>query len=247
MDERRLAELFRDAAGDAPPASFDEHDVAERARRVTRRRRSMLAGGSGLAVVVLAVGLLLGPLGFGHTLRSGTHGVASAPASRGGPTPTESGGFGPALEGPAVRGTGNFPNSSPVQGGGEVGRAGPSAGSTRVGCGPTDREVAVALAGELPSVGAPVEVNPGLTCHGTTRAATYLVRVDGATGFVTAVLSPRGNPATLVMRTGVLNSTGVSASGRWRVAVVDAPAGPDGDVPLADRLGEIEGAVAARF
>jgi hypothetical protein len=207
----------------------------------------MLAGGGGLAVVLLAVGLLLGPLGFGHTLGSGTQSVAGSSDARGGPTPTDQGRLGPALEGPAVRGTGNFPNSSPVQGGGEVGRAGPSAGSTRVGCGPTDREVAVALAGELPSVGAPAETNPGLTCHGTARAATYLVQDDGATGFVTAVLSPRGNPATLVMRTGVLNTTGVSASGRWQVTVVDAPAGLDGAVPLAGRLGEIERAVAARF
>lgn len=246
MDERRLAELFRDAAGDAPPASFDEHDVATESRRVTRRRRSMLAGGSGVAVVALAAGLLLGPGGFGHTLGGGTQGAASAPAVRGGPVQPDQSPFGPAVEGPAARGTDSFPSSSPAQGGGKVGGVGPNAGSTRIGCGPTDREVAVALAGELPSVGAPTTVTPGLTCGGTTRAATYLVRDGAATGYVTAVLSPRADPATLTMRGGVLSSTGTSASGKWQVTVVGEPAG--GQVPpLADRLGAVERAIAARF
>ena len=39
MDERKLEALFQDAARAAPPASFDEQDVARASRRVTARRR----------------------------------------------------------------------------------------------------------------------------------------------------------------------------------------------------------------
>ena len=67
MDEDKLADLFRAVVADPPPASFDERDVAAQAGRVTARRRSMLIGAGGLAVVVLAVGVLLGTGVFGHT------------------------------------------------------------------------------------------------------------------------------------------------------------------------------------
>lgn len=56
MDERELHELFREASRAAPPASFDEHDVARGARRVTARRRMAAAGGTLAAAAVVAVG-----------------------------------------------------------------------------------------------------------------------------------------------------------------------------------------------
>lgn len=60
MDEQRLSELFRTAAGDPPPASFGTEDVVHASRRATARRRSALAGGSLLGIAVLAGGVLLG-------------------------------------------------------------------------------------------------------------------------------------------------------------------------------------------
>jgi hypothetical protein len=58
--EQRLSELFRDAAGEAPPPSFDRDDVVAASRRATARRRSALAGSSLLGVAVLTGGVLLG-------------------------------------------------------------------------------------------------------------------------------------------------------------------------------------------
>jgi hypothetical protein len=57
MDERdrdaRLSATFQDAAQDAPPAEFDVAEVLATSRRLTRRRRSALAGAA-LAVLALA-------------------------------------------------------------------------------------------------------------------------------------------------------------------------------------------------
>ncbi len=60
MDEQRLSELFREAAGEAPPPSFNRDDVVAASRRATARRRSALAGGCMLGVAVLTGGVLLG-------------------------------------------------------------------------------------------------------------------------------------------------------------------------------------------
>lgn len=70
MDERALAELFRDAADSAaqgaPPPTFDHADVLAGSERARVRQRQRIIGGTALAVAVLAaVGLgavsLLGP------------------------------------------------------------------------------------------------------------------------------------------------------------------------------------------
>src|SRR5687768_12768767 len=65
MDEQKLADLFRDAAHDAPPASFDASDVRTASRRATVRRRNSIAAGTTLAVV----------LGFGGAV-AGTNWIA---------------------------------------------------------------------------------------------------------------------------------------------------------------------------
>ncbi len=60
MDETKLNQLFADAVGRPPKASFDTGDVVGASRRATARRRSALAGGSLLGVAVLAGGIWLG-------------------------------------------------------------------------------------------------------------------------------------------------------------------------------------------
>jgi hypothetical protein len=62
MDEQeaRLAALFRDAAEGAPPPGFDAGDIVATSRRVTRRRRSMLAGAALAVLAVVAVGGVAG-------------------------------------------------------------------------------------------------------------------------------------------------------------------------------------------
>ena len=43
-DEARIAALFREAASGAPPPGFDATQVVATSRRITRRRRSAVAG-----------------------------------------------------------------------------------------------------------------------------------------------------------------------------------------------------------
>jgi hypothetical protein len=249
VDEQRLGELFRAAAGDTPPATFDERDIATKSRQVTQRRRSLIAGGGGLAVVVLAVGLLLGTGVFGHTLGRGP---ASSAAGALAPEHTATGGhtFAPALGAPNVVGPrgSSFPPTAPMQGGAPGGEAGHGAGSTHAGCGPTDRELAVALAGELPSVGAPVAGPATLTCPPGSRTAAYLVPDGSTTGYVIAVLAPRS--ATGQVRdtaSGSLAYDIPSRSGRWTLYVVSQPTGGRAAGPLAARLAGYGQSLAAMF
>ncbi|HEX5401159.1 MAG TPA: hypothetical protein VFX16_02515 [Pseudonocardiaceae bacterium] len=245
MDEQRLSELFQAAAGDGPPASFDEADVAAAAKKVTARRRSMIAGGGGLAVVAIAVGLLLGTGTFGHTLPQGSATAAGALVSP--RTETSGRTFGHALAGPDVGTPQSFPSSTPMQGGGGAGGVGPAAGSTRAGCGPTDGQLAVALANELPSVGAPTANPASVACAAGSRSVTFLVRDGVTSGYVIAVLSPTAsNSLVSDAAPGAHSFQGPSASGKWMVFVLSQPAN-GGAGPLVGKLDTIQAAVAAQF
>lgn len=241
MDERKLAELFQSTVRDAPPASFDDTDVVLASKAITRRRRAMLAGGGSLAVVVLAVSLVLATGVFGHTLGgSSSSGAAMAPERQSNTNGTRLG------EGPFSGNEGGpgsprvatgFPTESPMQGGGTTGRVGPGADSTLQGCGPTDAELAFALAGELSSVGAPILAPAGVSCPPGTRVATYAV----PKGSVTALLVPAGRTSQVTVR-GLASSATPSASGTWTVFVVSQPSSS-----YATRLAAIEQAIATRF
>lgn len=238
-DERKLVELFSSAVRDAPPASFDDRDVARAAERITRRRRSMLVGGGGVAAVVIAVGLFFGTGGFGHTFGGP---VSSSGAAMSAAQQSDTSGTrfkGPLAEtenGPSGHGT-RFSSESPMQGGNSNGRAGPGAGSTSQGCGPMDGELAVALANELPSVGAPAANPAGLSCPAGTRSATYAV----PHGSVTALLVPPAQAP--LIRSGTLASTPApAASGAWTVVVLTQP-----DSGYATSLFDIANKIAAKF
>ncbi|HEY2764887.1 MAG TPA: hypothetical protein VGJ13_12885 [Pseudonocardiaceae bacterium] len=60
VNEQRLGELFHDAVGETPPASFGRDDVVAASRRATARRRNALTGGTLVGVAVLAAGLAAG-------------------------------------------------------------------------------------------------------------------------------------------------------------------------------------------
>jgi hypothetical protein len=85
--EARIAAMFRDAAAGAPPAGFDTANVIAASQRITRRRRSALAGGA-LAVLALAgVGVTAGVGGGpgGSDLTASSAGSTQAPAEAGAP------------------------------------------------------------------------------------------------------------------------------------------------------------------
>jgi hypothetical protein len=74
--EARIAALFRDAASGAPPAAFDATQVVATSRRITRRRRSAVAGAALAVLAVAGVGVVAGLGGPGESMTT-----ASAPAA----------------------------------------------------------------------------------------------------------------------------------------------------------------------
>jgi hypothetical protein len=236
VDEQKLAELFRAAAADTPPAAFDAHDVVAASRRITARRRSLIAGGSALAGVVLVVGLVVG---LGHTGDSGVPASSAAAGSARTGTPG-------ANRAQPMMPDEDIPNPTPKQGGDGAGRTGGNA----AGCGPTDGQLAAALANELPSVGARTTVPNTITCPADTRSAAY--RVSGGT--VGVLLIPAGESGVRV-DPGVVTSPHRTASGASLI-VFSAPDVGSGitpntshpeTAPDAGQLAGVATGLAARF
>lgn len=247
MDDKRLSELFASAVRDAPPASFDERDVATASRALAARRRTQALGGSGFAVIVLATGLFFA-FGSPSTTTSGE--AASAGVAATAPHT-----FGRnAAPGLAEPGSAKpvFPGIAPKQGGTTTGKVGPNADSTPHGCGPTDRELAVALANELPSVGAePVRptdaVQVPLTCEPTTRAAGYVVHQGAATGQVIALLGPETGPlATPPTSKGTVVANAQVSGGRL-LTLYSEPLPGSPAAPVAARLRDLAARLAGMF
>lgn len=240
MDDDRLAQLLHDAVQDAPPATFDADDVLTESRRLTARRRSLVRNTTMGAVILVAAGLLtgLGVVGFGsfgHTVSdsagSAAPGQSDNPGANGNDFhPNSRSGSGP-------RAQFNVPESSPMQGGGGTGKAGPMTGGTPGGCGSTDGELAVALAGELPSVGDPKPAAvPSADCPAaTTRAAAYSVNDNGATGLIVALVRPATAPA-VPATAGVGHAVSKPTQHNAVVTVLSQPQPAGGPIPYQAML-----------
>ncbi|WP_199429347.1 hypothetical protein [Qaidamihabitans albus] len=238
MDEHELETLFRQAPGEPPPPTFTERDVAAASRRATMRRRSVTAAVS--ACVVLLLGGV-SVVGLGQRANTGgDSGAASAPAY--GDAEAEAGEQeqpgGSAGRLPNAQG---FPDGSPKQGGEASGENGPRAGRTS-GCEKVDRELAIALAGELP-VTAGADAVPGLVCPEPSRSAAYAV--DG--GLVSAVLVPSGVASQLPEQPeGTVIAEERTAAGAT-VVVLSTPAPDKATAPLAGGLQGIATALARQL
>ena len=260
-EERKVADLFRAAVADAPPASFDERDVAARSRRIAARHRTRLIAASSVAVVVLGGGLLVGTGALGHLGGTGATSSGSAAQDLDTSGRTLGNNMAPAPAGSAGRnqavvpsdGTApGFPSIPPKQGGGGDGKVGPDAGSAPGGCGPTDGELGVALANELPAVGARLDaaatVPPvTLTCPAGSRSIALSVRDGSAAGVLIAVLAPAGSPTNgFLPPRATLQVTTVAASGR-SLTVLSVPGSGGAPAPLVGHLDAVAVALAPGF
>ena len=181
MDEQKLADLFRDAAHEAPPASFDAGDVRTASRKAALRRRNSIAGGTALVFV----------LGFGGVFaadswmsRNDTSTMNNAGSGQNRDNAAESP-MTPFEAGPPTNFSGQ---SQSTQGDGSTpGSTGPSTSENAVqGCVGVDRELADALAVEL-SVSPAAAIPPTVTCPPHARSAAF--KIDGLT--ITAIVTPR--------------------------------------------------------
>ncbi|GAA3880854.1 hypothetical protein GCM10022243_51850 [Saccharothrix violaceirubra] len=235
MDEQKLSELFREAATDVPPASFDLGGVRSASYRATARRRSAIAAGTSLVFVLLLGGGFVLSGGASHT--SGTARQDASPGAAESTVPM-------IAQEPTVPNTGgtspySLPRDSSTQGDELPGSAGTAdAGNASRGCVEVDRELAVALADELP-VATPPAVPAVAQCPEGARGASYPVRDGADQGTVTVVFVPDG--------VAVL-PTGASAPARGgTVYVFSTPAAGTGTGPFSSRLADIAVGVAGRL
>lgn len=248
MDERRLAELFRDAAHDVPPASFNEHDVVAAAHRARARARATMFTGSTLAVVVLAGGAAVGvSLWGGAETNAGAPAAAVAPPNAGPAgdvaTPLEAEEPGVPPHDRTLKPQLDVPRESSEQGGSPSGKTGPSAN----GCGQADGKLANALAGELPStvrVGGPRAA--GFPCQPGMRAASYEVKDGAFQGTLTVVVVPKQqgpSAAGVAFPQDSVNYQGTAVSGDAFV-LVSEPAANSPEAPFGRDLNRIGDGVA---
>ncbi|WP_199440420.1 hypothetical protein [Umezawaea beigongshangensis] len=259
MDEQELAELFRDAVRDVPPATFDETDVRSASARATARRRASVVVGTAVAAA-LALGGTVAGLGVLDEVSQEDATVAGAATD---PTP----GVMRAPDEPGRADRGQLPGSAPtgglppeelpveppLQGGETTGSAGPPTGTTPPGCGEVDRELAVALAGELPAAatgGQPVPVAG--ECPAGSRAAGYLVRDGDAVGLFSVVVVPAGPEGASVGRAEVDQSPGARSASRptlggGLVQVLSDPAEGSAMAPFGDEVNGVADGLAGLF
>lgn len=226
VDEQRLADLFRDAVGEPPPASFDERDIAEASRAADRRRRRAVRGwGTAAACVVALAGLTVGADAlFGHGGGGATNGASSAAGRV----------F-----------TSNNPNNTTglMSPQGRV-PAGPEATG---GCGPADPGLAAALSGHLPAAGLLGPAPVHFPCPAGARSAGYQVRDGGITGVFEVVLIPASDSQSL-------NGLSISRDITWdlvttpsgaQLMVLSGPSGGGSTAPFANLVTPIARQLAA--
>ncbi|WNV91219.1 hypothetical protein [Umezawaea sp. Da 62-37] len=219
MDEKKLAELFNDAVRDAPPPSFDAGDVRTASDRETRRRRSAVALGSTMAAVVLFGGVALGAGLFtgeasNSADRSGVAGSVDVPKAA---TPYGAQSAESAPDERGVPSPNSVPGGTSLQGEASSGSVSPPADGTPSGC-TVDRELANALAGELPADASTAVAPAAVTCPTGSKAASYAV--DG--GAFYAVVTPGRQP--LDDAAGAPLTGKPTKNGNTLYVVTDAPA-----------------------
>jgi hypothetical protein len=220
MDEHELETMFRDAPGTPPPAAFSLDDVTKASARATARRRTTLLATAACLVAVLCAA---GVAGVSYLRSTGTpEQPAAAPA--------------------------RLPDASPVptplQGSGGNGKDGPRAEGTS-GCEKVDRELATALAGELPATGT-AGPEPGYTCPTGTRSAGFHVTQGDRNGFVSVTVFPAGTKVSFPALTrGAVPAQQRTAGGATLIMVTIPD--PGSAAPLGDELPRIANALSARF
>jgi hypothetical protein len=240
MDDRELETLFTAAPGDPPPATFTANQVVAASKRAQAKRRSTIMAACGALIVVFG--------GFGvfaafTSPGSGTPNTASSAGDA--QVSAQSGVAGQPLGIPERPPTGDkqgFPPQSPMQGGDEAGKDGPRVESAS-GCDKVDRELATALAGELPGTVSVDGASPSHLCPTGSRSAGF--RVDG--GFVSITLAPSGMALTLadvIPGTKIVEQTAVSGGTIWLLSIPDSGSAPP---PFADDVDRIARTVASQF
>ncbi|SDN20670.1 hypothetical protein [Allokutzneria albata] len=262
MDEHKLADLFRDAVREAPPASFDEQDVLGASKLATARHRMRVATGSAFGVVVLAGVAVFGAnalnLGSDQGDVTAAQNSSEYGATEGGAPLVPLTGLQPMPSGvvPPGKTTQLPPRSIPEptskQGDSGTGSAGPRTSSTPTGCGPADRELAVALAHELPAAAGLTPTPADRFCAAGSKAMSVVVRDGEVSGLVSVILGP---PDAKIDSDGIGNrnlpagakaASAYAPSGR-PLTVVSEPDHGSTSAPFGGRVEELAKKIAEKY
>ena len=212
MDDRELETLFAAAPGEPPPATFGASDVVAASKRAQARRRSVIAVTCSCLVVLLAgAGVFTVIARVSSVSSTGGFAAANAPVSAQSGATGQPGGS--PIRPPNTGVDQGFPSQSPMQGGDESGKNGPRVESAS-GCDKVDRELATALAGELPGTEV-TAATTGTICPTGSRSAGF--PFDG--GVVSVALIP---PGVAGQPSGGLHAVAQASSG-WTVVVQSLP------------------------
>jgi hypothetical protein len=169
MDDNRLGDAFRAAAGDPPPASFDVGDILGTSHRLTARRQTRIRAATALGVVLLASGAFAGVV----AVTTGGSETTSAQV-------------------PAEAAATDNKNRAVAPG-----QADASPMSTEGSCA-VDPDLATALAAVLRD-GISGPAIPATICPDGARAAAYQVTDGAKTGVVQALLLPPGHVLNVIV------------------------------------------------
>jgi hypothetical protein len=236
MDENKLSDLLKDAVAETPPPTFTHADITRESARQTQRRRNGLLAGSAFGVAVLAGATALGVAlwtGAGSPSQV-TSAESDAAAGNGNAAPYELPDEGGAAAAPTERDERGFPPEAPKQGGTSVGNGGPAGpAGTPSGCEQVDRELAAALAGELPAA-ANIKLTEAVpvpfACPPGSRGAAFNL----PDGQVSVFLLPDNEMMALDSGSGTAQSSAPTSDGR-QVVVMSVPTA-DSDVPYSADL-----------
>jgi hypothetical protein len=248
MDERRLTELFHeaaDAAADsAPPARFDHSDVLAGSRRAQQRTRRLQTGAVAVAVLAMATA---GVVSAG-VLRT------SAPTTLASPAPASA---------PAAAESAPGAEAAPQPFGAQSAPAGPRAAAPDGGapfdtekraasgsCGVADGQLFAQLAEVLPAVrgASPRPLSDEVYCPRGARGVEVDVTDGGARGTLRVLLSPPGSlggGSSVQTRAGSMDTTSVSTGDGGSLSLTTMSAG-QGAAPYDDQLDDLAGELAKR-
>jgi hypothetical protein len=240
MDEKKLAELLKEVVAETPPPTFTHADVTKESARQQQRRRNGLLAGSAFGVAVLAGATALGVALWtgGPTPSAVTSPEVGAYDSNESAAPYELPDEGGTDSAQAERGEEQgFPPEGSKQGDSSAGNGGPAGpASTPRGCEQVDRELAAALAGELPAA-AKVKVDDAipvsLSCPEGATGAAY----DLPGGRISVILMP-DDAALATASTRGTQADAPTTDGR-QVFLVSEPVSASGTAPFGSDIERI--------
>jgi hypothetical protein len=249
MDEKKLTELLKDAVAETPPPTFTHADVTRESDRQRTRRRNGLLTGSAFGVAVLAGATALGvALWTGESSPSQvTSAESDAAAGNGNAAPYELPDEDAKAAAPTERGQDQgFPPETPKQGGSSEGNGGPAGPTgTPSGCEQVDRELAAALAGELPAA-ANIKVDDALpvsfTCPAGSRGAAFYL----PEGQISVVMLPGSEAMSFDSNAGTTNASAPTSTGD-QVIVISDPVTAGATAPYASDLYRFARAIAGIY